>query len=240
MKQPRQLRGDRGRTRIKERDIIMLAWMAEQYCMRLDHVQILGGWLSQEKQGQEPLAMMTAYRLVQRWQKAGWINCQKILGAQPMWLWPTAKGIDLARLTYPYYKPSASRLEHMHAVNNVRLWIEDKMRQGVHLPYEPIDWVSEREVNRERRFQGKKHIVDGKLILEGEAVGIEVELRLKSKARYESILKELQEEYQDIWYFAAAAIVPDLQRIMDKADPQQETFTIYSLDEAYNIVDQVR
>ena len=239
MKKQRKERTDKGKTRISERDVIMLKWIAEQYAIRIDHLQVLGGRLSQRNKVQKPLAQMTAYHLVKRWINAGWAKGQIIISGRPMWVWPTNAGLDFADGKYPYYQPKVSRLEHLQAVNHVRLWLEDRLQSDVNEPKQSFNWSSERAINRDWRFRGKQHLVDGELVLNGDTIGIEVELHLKSKNRYRYIFKELQEKYRDIWYFANSAIAPDLRKLIGEADPNQETFTIYRLDEAYNIAEKM-
>ena len=225
----RKVRADKGVIRIQERDLIMLSWMAEQHAIRLDHMQILAGRLSKHIGESAKLGYKTTHNLINRLNKAGLVEHKIILFGQPLWVWPTKLGLDHVESAYKYKPPSVGKLGHMFAVNSVRLWFEGRLLETGRLPYQHGGWISERDVNGERKLRGKRHIVDGEAILNGQPVAIEVELRLKSLARFKSILWELKEDYGDVWYFTPPHMVEDLNKVIKDVDPYDEVFSIYPL-----------
>ena len=50
-----------------------------------------------------------------------------------------------------------------------------------------------------------------------QRVAIEVELTLKSRARLDELVRDLCERYQQVWYFAAARLVPTLTEVASLA-----------------------
>ncbi len=118
------------------------------------------------------------------------------------------------------------RLSHIYNVNRVRLYIEQRLTEA--------QWVSERQINVERKAEGKHHLVDGEILYQDTVIGVEVEQTQKSRRRLESILKELQADYEAVWYFVADTAGPAVREAIAKregtanADAWQ-TFVIYSL-----------
>lgn len=206
-------RSDFGTVVLTNRDINIFLWMGEQYAIRFDHLQILAGGLSYK----------AAYRLSTRWVKAGYVIRQKIFVGQPMWLWLTAKGLKAVGLDVPYHTPAISRLAHIHTVNSVRLYIENRVG-------ETARWVGEREANALRKLAKKKHLVDGELEYgDGHVVGIEVELTQKRKIRLNNIVRELKRDYDTVWYFAAPECYNAVQSAIERIPNHEETFILHPL-----------
>jgi hypothetical protein len=59
-----------------------------------------------------------------------------------------------------------------------------------------------------------------------EAIALEVELTLKSRARLGEIFDELAEQYAQVWYFAAAALVTTLSELA--AEVPYENARVYN------------
>lgn len=206
-------RSDFGSVVLTTRDVNIFLWMGEQYAIRFDHLQILAGGLSYK----------AAYRLSTRWVKAGYVTRQKIFVGQPIWLWLTAKGLKAVRLESAYRIPAISRLAHIHAVNCVRLHIENRVG-------ETARWVGEREANALRKLADKTHLVDGELeCADGHVVGIEVELTQKRKIRLNNIIHELKRDYDTVWYFAASECYSAVQTAIRRLPNHEETFILHPL-----------
>ena len=124
---------------------------------------------------------------------------------------------------YPYWEPKATtRLRHYHHVNAVRLHLEGKHGQG-------ITWLSERALTPKRKAAGKQHLVDGEILFQGVRAGIEVELARKNTARLESILKELQRDYEAVYYFASVDCYTTVDSGIRSLPAWEDTFVLYPL-----------
>ena len=235
--------------RATERDIAALAWIGEQYAVRMDTLTVLLG----RRRGQPgrpglaaagpPLSVQTARAQVRRWEEAGWARRHLVLGQ--MWVLPTTAGLRLAGLregtrTLSPWEPVATQLAHVHAVALVRLQLEERMEPGQ-------TWICERYLRRETA-NSHRHTFDGAVELTDEirvpfrnALGewtarvvrpraaIEVELTLKTPSRYRDLLtKPLGREWVQICYYAPALLVPILQRHL-AADDSRCPVTVAAL-----------
>jgi hypothetical protein len=191
--QQRKARSDKGKTQITARDLSVLTWIGEQYAARLDQVQgLLGRDAARETQEAGLVAPGTAKRVLNRWLKLGMIETQKILHATPAWIWLSREGLRQLGMRYRYYAPTPSNLEHLYWVNEVRLYCEQK-RGGNFI------WRSERELRRQGR---QTHFVDAEIeMVEGQVVGVEIELSRKKLEVLRSIIEQLSREYRTVWYF---------------------------------------
>jgi hypothetical protein len=100
------------------RDLAALRWIGEQYTVRLDVAAVLLSRLSLEPIGL--LSRRTIRQRVDRWEQAGWITRNRLLGHS--WIIATAAGLRHAGLDHlEPWQPAAVRLAHHHAVSLVRL-----------------------------------------------------------------------------------------------------------------------
>ncbi len=134
----RKVRRDKGLIMATERDLFCLLWIAEQYAARFDQIQRL---LSRFPDPHKPfrgelIAETTVKDLIARWQRAGWIDYQRFLADGRGYAWVTKKGLALVELddVFTARPPASTRLLHIYAVNQVRLWMD---LQG-------FEWISER------------------------------------------------------------------------------------------------
>ena len=225
MIEKRKRRSDYGSVILTQRDLAILKWIGEQYAIRFDHLQVLAPRYS-EGLSKDALGYHAIYGLSSRWVKLGLAERKKIFVGHPMWFWLTKKGIEAVGLDAPYKVPAISRFAHVHAVNSVRLYVEDRVGDSAR-------WTCEREANALRKETGQKHLVDGLVEYpdENELVAIEVELTQKRQRRLNSILKELRANYKSVWYFASDesynAVESAIKRLPDH--DEEETFILYRL-----------
>ncbi len=217
-------RSDHGSVQATDRDMYLLQWIGQMYAARLDHVQVLGALKSEDAsiQATGRLGDSAVKNIYRRWLRAGWIEKQKLLVGKPQWLWLSRRGLRQVGLQYAYRSPSLARLQHIHQVNEVRLYIEQKLG-------DKAQWVSERDINQARKTAHKKHLVDGEVLFDGTRIAIEVELNRKSQKRLASILAELRRDYEAVWYFADASCWQTVQRAMSQIGRYQDTFVLYHL-----------
>lgn len=175
----RKPRKDKGMVLMTPRDEYCLQWIADQYAVRLDQIQML---LSRWPQGklkneQVGLAPTTVKDQINRWQRAGWIEYQRILVGQPGWVWITKKGLQILDWDgiYTARAPAYTRLHHIFAVNLVRMAEEE--RKG-------FTWKSEREYRAELEGAEKGERlgpIPDALITSGKGGTIAVEVELTAK-----------------------------------------------------------
>lgn len=229
-KSKRKRRSDYGSVILSTRDFALLQWIGEQYAIRFDHLQVLATRHSADLPS-EMLGYHGVYGLSSRWVKAGLVERRKIFVGHPMWLWLTKKGLETTGLEHPYKVPAISRFAHVHAVNSVRLYVEERLGDNAR-------WICEREVNVKRKEEGQTHLVDGlvEYLDDNEVVAVEVELTQKRQQRLDSILRELRSNYKSVWYFASneaySAVESAIKRLPDH--DEEETFILYHLSNIMN------
>ena len=74
------------------------------------------------------MAETTVRDQISRWKKAGWIEYKRILADSLGWAWVTRKGLQLVDLDdiYQARVPASVRLDHIYAINQVRLWMDEQ------------------------------------------------------------------------------------------------------------------
>ena len=213
-----------GYMRLTERDIAMLRWIGEQFAVSFDHLPTLEHLITDKVPEDLVLKYKGVHALTSRWVHYGLIERKKIFAGEPMWVWLTPKGINVVGLDLPSRKPSISRLHHIHAVNQVRLHVEQRMAGT------DFQWVCEREANALRKHQGKHHQVDGEIeYSDGYRVAVEVELTQKRKVRLRAILRELRRDYDSVWYFVSDACQTVVENMIREIPDYEETFVINKL-----------
>jgi hypothetical protein len=206
------------------RDMAALAWIADQYAVRVDLLGLLLGRLSPElprtvhaweyatgQRAQLPaLSAATVRYHLRRWHHAGWVSVQRALGRT--WIVPTPNGLALAGVDYRPWSLVPSRLAHIHAVGLVRLAIEAADPQA--------EWVSERELARLRAHtRASWWLPDGGLVVADAAINggpplhtIEVELTPKHLAKLGQVFEARYPGEVQTTYFAPPAHLEGLRR----------------------------
>lgn len=161
-KRKRGLRSDIGRIKFLERDEFALTWIGQQYAIRLDQLQWLLGEMPGPTSEHEGWITETAARnVVARWKKAGWVKAEQIRAREPLWIWPTLKGLRKAKLPYSYRdieQTGLDDLKHLYAINEIRIWECDEKEKDPR-------WVSERGL-----LQGLQRTKDKDLLHRSDAV----------------------------------------------------------------------
>ena len=157
--------------KITERDEKALAWIGDQWAVRMDVLSVVLGRLG-ETGG--PLSVWGVRNQVNRWKRMGLVEtgCYAPGGT---WVTLTRRGYDMAGQSWDRWRMPAAKLRHVHAVNTVRLAYEARPRT--------VQWTSERELWRLSAGVGWR-VPDGALIYGGGMTAVEVELSLKARARY--------------------------------------------------------
>jgi hypothetical protein len=212
----RAQRSDKGRITLTPRDLAVLPWIGEQYAARLDQVaQLLGRVAERPTQKEGIVQITTAQRVLRRWQALGVVQSRYIIAREPPWIYLSGKGLHELGLPFRFYTPTAALTAHRYWTNHVRLWVER------HYPSDR--WISERVLSkaRENTADAAQHLVDAEIHrsdAEGEpiVIAVEVELTVKEAGRSESIMRELAERYDGIWYFTTAATHDAVERTIER------------------------
>lgn len=166
---------------LRRRDLDVLAWVAEQYAVRLDQLEPLLG------------CRRTVQRTVARMREANLVETRRLLVGEPAWLLPTATGLRTCGAGFRVWQPRLALMAHVAAVTDVRLHIREHAPRSV--------WVCERTLARERRSD--QHLPDAVVLVEAQRVAVEVELTVKSRRRVNGILDELSGHFDSAVYFCA-------------------------------------
>ncbi len=232
-KRVRKTRHDKGSIKANNRDILAVTLTAEQYALRFDHIQEFLTRFPGPGVSEEGLSESAARQVVARWKRADWVYAEQLLAGEPIWIWPTKKGIQKFGLApYTSTPPALSRIRHMHAINAVRLIIQD----------EGDEWISERAI-RAGKFYAKGetgHTPDAILKTDDEVIAIEVELTQKKPDDLHKVLHTLlnawDEEafkyrYDQIWYYVTdPAIYKALVAAREKQQYRRDRMKVNMFD----------
>jgi len=200
---------------VTERDLLALAWIAEQYTVRTDVLAVLLGRLSPASPRRPGrLGGRTVRQRVERWEQAGWVERRRLLGQT--WVLLTRAGLRLAEVHFDPWEPAAARLAHHHAAALVRLAREPVPGRG--------GWVCERALWR-RRGKASWHLADGALpapVPPGwQAQGIdqawelvEVELHQKPRPRVLAALTTRPPHTAWVTYYAPPGLLRPLSVLL--------------------------
>ncbi len=240
-KRPRKERRDKGKKLIKQRDLLVLLWIAQQYAARLDHVQELlsrmpgrGG----KRVSPSGLTLSAVLQVVDRWVTLGLVEYRRIYDSEPGWVWVTPYGLRMLHLPFARHTPAESTLPHLHHINRVRLEVERR-----HPGYQ---WVSERMLRAAlpRREEGSlvPHLPDAQ-VCAPKAIAIEVERSPKSPKELDDILTALlitgtstadaehPLTYTTVWYFVTAHTRRSVEEARDRLPVElQARVKMYALE----------
>lgn len=241
LKRPRKERRDKGTKLIKPRDLIVLLWIAQQYAVRLDHVQDLlsrmpgrGG----RQVSPSGLTLSAVLQVVDRWVTLGLVEYKRIYDGEPGWVWVTPSGLRMLHLPFARHTPAESTLLHLHHINRVRLEVEHR--------HPGFQWVSERMLRaaQARREEGSlvAHLPDAQ-VRAPKAIALEVERSPKSSKELDDILTELLVTgtpagdvehpliYTTVWYFVTEHTRRVVEEARDRLPTELQTrVKVYSLE----------
>jgi hypothetical protein len=201
----RARRSDAGIVRPTERDVRVLRWLGEMYGAPLSIVGELYG-----------VGERDTRRHVCRLVRAGFASRQLApsrrdptgRGYLPeSWLVPTRRGLRYVGLDYEGWSLVGWKAVHVAAVARLRLQLQAE--------YPGAGWESERACRARWHGTGARvRIPDGVLEVEGQRVGIELELHRKSARRYPEILADLDPTLTSCWWFTRPADLAWLRALL--------------------------
>lgn len=215
----RPVRRDAGQMRWTERDLAVLPWIAEQYAVRLDQLHtLLGRQLLDTTREDRQATATTVRHCLERWRRAGVVQYSAFIVGEPGWVWLTREGQCQAGLEYPCWMLERSRLDHLFASTQARLWVEAR---------EPGTWWrSERAMCAEQPWVpagerlGQCPSAEG--VSEAQTVAVEVLPSWRQPLRVRTVLHHLLTIYPSgCWYFVAPCAQPGLARLLAELEPAQ-------------------
>jgi hypothetical protein len=177
---------------LQRRDVMLLAWLGEQYAARADQLEALLG-----------CGPRSVQRVLARLRDAGLVSTHRLLVGEPAWVTPTRAGLAACGCEFKVWQPKVGQLFHVAAVNEIRLHVQDRSPAA--------QWVPERSLARERR--PGEHLPDGVVITGGQRVAVEAELNVKSDRRVRAILDELTARFDLVLYYCAPGPHRQLTRL---------------------------
>ncbi len=227
MNQERKRRRDAGMLQMTERDILALTWIAEMYCVSFDQLQcLLGRYAKAETKTPDKLSVSATRGAIERWLQLGLVEePRKILSGYPVHIWLSRKGSSTLTLPYAYYRPRVSSIDHLYAVNAIRLHLEGHRSQ--------ILWYPQRALTRE---EAPRPLPDGEIRTQATpAIAVQVLERPFSHniTRQEELttLTQLAQRYTRLWCFLHADTVPFLRQALATLSPQIQTrVVLYGLN----------
>ena len=125
---------------LSERDRRLLAWIGEQYTVRVDLLAVLMAQHSDDLEAKRRgrLRHQTVSRRMLAWKASGLVRSQTFLAGTSATVWLTAEGMSVAGLPWRTYEPTVVTAAHRHAVGLVRAEAEQR----------GLGWICERELRK--------------------------------------------------------------------------------------------
>lgn len=220
-------RRDAGTVQVTERDVLVLTWTAEQFCLAFDQLQrLLGRYAKAATKAPDTLSVSATRDAIGRWLQLGFVEePRKIIAGHPPYLWLSRRGLAQLGLPYAYYKPQVSRMKHIYAVNAIRLHLETFDIQSVWYPERALTRETEQRPlpDAELRVAGSSHVAVK--VIE-RPFALDVTLRDELTA-----LIDLARRYSSLWYFMHADALPTMQQALATLDQDvQRRVTFYGLN----------
>ena len=233
-KQPRRRRSDKGEIRATPRDLACIQWIAEMYAANGDHIRRL---LSRYPDPDHPpagklVSPSTVREQISRWRRAGWIVYRRVLAMGPGWAYVSKRGLQLVDLDGVFLAkaPSTKRLEHIYAVNQMRLWFDAKFG---------YQWESERLYVADlelKRGESPGPIPDAIIYPNGKRTALEVQISELKEREWDRKLHALlnayrqtpgsygyEQSFPSIWIYVPTQEMKDaVQRSLAKCDEEDQ------------------
>jgi hypothetical protein len=230
-------RRDAGILQITERDLSVLTWIAEQYCVSFDHLQRLLAFYSPgSTKRPDTLSVGATRNAIDRWLQLGYIEQpRKIIRSYSKHIWLSRKGLKELALSYSYYQPNPTTIPHLYAVNDIRLRL-----QQYHLS---AQWVSHREA---KRATGIYPVPDAELQREDTSlIALQVIERLTSPvtlreayATLEALAQRRRANhycYTYLWYFFHTDVLSSFSEMRKNMAREIQNRLVFSTLEAKEI-----
>lgn len=211
----RAVRRDAGEIRLTDRDLWALRWIGEQYAVRVAQLaRLLGSQPGGETSVEGTLSERRTRRIVERWTQARLVETQKILYAEPGWVWLSRAGLRAVGLQVKYLVPRPMWLSHV-------FWCAE-VRRRLEADGDDFEWRSERLLRSFGSELNPHHLPDAELVIDNTTVAVEVELTPKHLKRLVDIVAWHTHDYEQTRYYVAPAAERCVQRAIEKLAPEQQ------------------
>ena len=195
------------------REAEVLGWIGDQYAIRADLLAHRWG-LTGEVTGER------VRQVVVEWQSGGLVRARRLLGDQPRWIWPTAKGMAVGGRGWRASRPAYHLLAHIDAVAAVRLGLEQRCALS--------RWDCERRLYQDA--SPGAHVADGVAWFGDDPWAVEVDLTQKSRRRLEAILAELLGRWPGVVYVCSSDTIRAAVADVAAADDAVRLISLRELD----------
>jgi DNA-binding Lrp family transcriptional regulator len=144
-----------------------------------------------------------AVALVQRLDRAGYLEHRRFLIRDHPWFWLSRRGVKVAATGFSYKAPDVAILAHRRAINEIRLYLGERAPAG--------RWLCERQVLRQR--DPRDHLPDAVFEIDGERHAIEAELSHKGQREIRLILAKHSNRYDAVVYFCGPRTYRMMRRV---------------------------
>lgn len=235
----KKTRSDKGEIRATPRDIACILWIAEMYAARSDQIRrLLSRYPDPNHPPIGPLVSESVTReQIARWVRAGWVVYKRVLAAGPGWAYVTKKGLHLVDRDGVFLAkpPSPKRLNHIFAVNQVRLWMDVQKDNN---------WRSERILRAElelKRGESSGSIPDALVFPKGIRTAVEVQISELKAVEWKKKLTGLiyswtsdyQRRYPWIWFYVSSEELEEAGEVAveELADDEQKRISFVVEDD---------
>ena len=148
-----------------------------------------------------------SYQLLTRLVEEGYVKHERVFHGRHGIYRLSRKGAKLTHLP-PLARVPLANYKHDITLMEVYLRLREQYPEAL--------WISERELKRDKYFDGVGkfgHLSDGLLVFkDGKRVAVEVELSLKSRNRVEQILRWYSGvfEIEEVWYYCPRGIMASM------------------------------
>lgn len=182
-----------------EWELPLLQLVIEQYAMPLDQLGRFAGCSERRTEA-----------LVEHLMRVGYVDYDRIVRSESPWVWLTKRGAHYAGLGMRSTPPHVGAMERIRAVNEVRLYLEERMPEH--------RWISSRRVVQRYGRAGSR--VNGAMEVGDELHAVKVELVRRDYERRRRGVEGLLQRYD-----AVIAFCEDGARVLFDRMVEEEGWT---------------
>lgn len=180
-------------------DVSLLRLISQQKAMPLDQIWRFQG-----------VSLPEAESCVARLRALGCLRAKRLLTDEEPWVWLSRRGARFAETgcSAPRRPPAITRLAHLRAVNEVRLYLRDRFPAAA--------WRSQRQL---RTGEGHlKEAPNGVLEVSGRSTAVHVALSYMQRSRPTAAIADSSCRYDEVLYFCGPKTLGLITSIAEEGD----------------------
>jgi hypothetical protein len=215
-------RRDAGIRQVTERDVLVLTWIAEQYCISFDQLQhLLGTSAKATTKTPNKLSISATRNAVSRWLELGYIDPpRKIIAEHQPYLWLSRRGLTQLTLPYPYYQPRPASVKHIYTLNRVRLYIQTREQQVIWRAQRTFSTTTERRPFPDAELRRPHAPSTAIQVLERPLAPVTLHDELQA-------LSILLNRYSCLWYVLHVDVQPMMQQALATFPQEQQQRVLF-------------